>query len=189
MRYSDTETTKVVGIFPAGSSVFVQVLNLNTDSYSTLTTNTAIESSKAPGVFIWDTGNITDVLLAPTSFLVLMTDTINTTHNKITVGGYMSEIQDKLNTPLDVNPLNVHSALDSYTNKDEWNSQGDLTEIANKLIALAAAVDGIPVTTLTIEQHDHLLNLINTDLTLTNVKIDNIPADVEIAEAVWAREF
>ena len=98
MRYGIDETTSIVGIFPDAESVSIQVLNVELDEIMSISESTMTESSHIPGIFSWDTSNIISPPTVPTSIVVKMTSGTDIVYSKMTIGGVIDVIKDKVHT-------------------------------------------------------------------------------------------
>jgi hypothetical protein len=91
MRYSIEEKTVLAGQFDGGVSVSIVIVNIDTDTPLSLVTNVCLESDHIPGLFLFDTTNISTVLTQYTSCAYYMTDGSKNFYGKFSLGGYIDE--------------------------------------------------------------------------------------------------
>ena len=106
MRYKTNENIPLTGLLPVGSTVTIRILNLSTDTLVPVDSNVCVESLVIPGVFVWNTLNITGTIDSYTSMYYEMTNGVVVVSGKFVYGGYI----DILGTPVEV--------ADAVWNKD-----------------------------------------------------------------------
>ena len=91
MRYSDKENAILVGQFNPGSTVTIRILDIAHDSIIPLRTDRCYESTKIPGIFLWDTLNMDlDRVDEYNNLLYEMKDqNDNVYYGKFVIGGYV----------------------------------------------------------------------------------------------------
>lgn len=93
MRYASNENTTLAGIFEPGSNVKIKIINMQDDSLVAVTTDQCTESSNLPGVFLWDTANISQTFDTNTNLLYQMYDANGKTFvGKFVYSGVLDEI-------------------------------------------------------------------------------------------------
>ena len=110
MRYKTTEEIAIVGVLTIGTTVSVKLINLLTDTLVVLNNNACTESSHAPGIYVWNTSNISTPISGYTVLLYEMTDGTNTVQGKFVYGGYIDEQTTQLSgleDKVDAVPTNV----------------------------------------------------------------------------------
>jgi len=63
MRYSNDESTVLVGTFETGKTIKIKVLNIVTDTLVSIKNNNCVESNHIEGVYLWPTNNIENAAL------------------------------------------------------------------------------------------------------------------------------
>jgi len=97
MRYSLNENSVLVGQFEPGSTVNIEILLLETDTLLILDDDVCAESSFMPGVFTWNTSNLSDLnnINGYVNLLYKMTsDQGDDYYGKFVFGGYVDLIDD-----------------------------------------------------------------------------------------------
>jgi len=103
MRYALGENSVLVGQFDTGNTVTIKLLVLDNDLLLTLNSNSCLESTKIPGIFMWNTSNIstTNNLSGYTNVLYeMVSNTGKKYYGKIVYAGYVEN-----NQPIDIQPL------------------------------------------------------------------------------------
>jgi len=118
MRYSASENTTLVGLFDPGLTVTIQILNLDTNTIVNVSDSSCTESA-IPGVYIWNTANITDVLDNANLLYVMTTNTGKTFYGKFTYGGVIDKI-----------------ANDADMSRSYWEIMKDKILTVNKFLSL-----------------------------------------------------
>lgn len=97
MRYKLNEDVTLIGSLPSSSTVTVRLVNMDNDTLVALTTDVCVESVVVPGVYRWNTSNISTPLEGYINCYYEMTDGINIVSGKLVYGGYV----DTLGNPLE----------------------------------------------------------------------------------------
>ena len=97
MRYKTNEDIILTAILPIGVDVTIRILDLVNDVIVILDTNVCTESVFMPGVYTWDTDNITGIIDTHRTMLFEMTDGTNTVIGTFIYGGYI----DTLGSPVE----------------------------------------------------------------------------------------
>jgi len=90
MRYTKDENTILAGNLPTGGDVTIKIINMDTDDLLTLDTDACTESDNIPGLFKFDTVNITDDRTDMISCLYEMSDGTKTFRGKFILSGYVN---------------------------------------------------------------------------------------------------
>jgi hypothetical protein len=92
MRYSNSESTCLLGNFPSGGSVTIKIIDLSTDNLETLTSDVCVESSNIAGLYKFDLDlNMTNS--GYKNFAYEMFDGDNRFRGKFVYGGYVDGTQ------------------------------------------------------------------------------------------------
>ena len=113
MRYKLSEDISLAGKLPAGATVSVKIIDLATDSIVALTSNSATESLNIPGLYLWNTSNISSAVSGYKSCYYEFTDGANVVSGKFVYGGYMEDSDTKLDTIIS-NTDNIANKVWSY---------------------------------------------------------------------------
>lgn len=91
MRYKNDEQTTLGGYLDRDKVVTIKVLD-NTGTAVDLVSNICNESQDAPGLYLWDTSNMTT---EAGSYFYIMSDGINSMPGKFVYGGYLDTVAEK----------------------------------------------------------------------------------------------
>ena len=97
MRYSIGEDAILVGQFSPGSVVTIKIIVLDNDNLLVLDNINCYESTNMPGIFMWNTNNISDTnnINGYINLLYEMTNTEDEKYyGKIVYGGYPDDNTD-----------------------------------------------------------------------------------------------
>lgn len=98
MRYKSTENTVLAGQLPPSTSVTIKIINMETDELIELNDSVCVESIHIPGVYLFNTSNITTQLDIYTNCLYEMSGLDNKGalkkfYGKIVIGGLFNNIE------------------------------------------------------------------------------------------------
>lgn len=91
MRYAQDEKIVLVGQLTADASVDIQILDIDNNELLDLTTSDCVESA-IPGIFLYDTANITDALPERINCVYMMDDGAKKFYGKFVIGGYTNQV-------------------------------------------------------------------------------------------------
>ena len=134
MRYSSSESTTLAGKFTPGSSVTIKVVNIDTDSLLTVTSNVCNESIHIPGLFLFSTNKINSSLQPFTNCAYEMTDGTNIFYGKFVYGGYVdqlprrNEVQDLIS--------NLQTSITDLINNHDGDVKAAIQELESGLIQI-----------------------------------------------------
>ena len=101
MRYNFDENSILAGMLPPGGTVTIKIIRMDTDELLELNNDTCQESQHIPGVYLWDTNNITTQITDYVNCLYIMTDGDKNFYGKFVIGNTLSTNQTNklLNIP------------------------------------------------------------------------------------------
>ena len=101
MRYNFDENSILAGMLPSGKNVTIKIIRMDTDELLELSDDTCHESQHIPGVYLWDTNNISTKVTNYTNCLYVMTDGNKNFYGKFVIGNALSTEQTNklLNLP------------------------------------------------------------------------------------------
>lgn len=114
MRYKLNEDIILAGNLPPGSSVGIQLLNMETDTIINTSTAICSESAVVPGLYTWSTSNITDSLVGYVNVYYEIAGGSQKVSGKFIYGGYIEDDSDKIDN-LDTKIDDIPTAV--------WNHQ------------------------------------------------------------------
>jgi len=142
MRYKLSEDIILAGKLTVGATVTIKILDLATDTFIALTSNSCTESSNIPGLYLWSTNNITTTVTGYKNCYYEMTDNSNTISGKFVYGGYIEDMDTQLD--------GMDSKLDSIdTQLDDVDTQlasvqATASDSNGKIGILQVSVDAVP---------------------------------------------
>lgn len=126
MRYSNSESTKMLGTFDTGSTVTIKVINLDTDTLESLTSNSCTESTHISGMFYWDISNLQNRPNGYQTYAYEMTDGTSTFYGKWVDGGVYDHVEENIGY--------IHQKLTTLIAQGaEGLTEGDLQDIEGRL--------------------------------------------------------
>lgn len=108
MRYSEEETTTLVGQFKPGQTVKIKLIELASDALVSVNNDICIESVHMPGMYLWKTTNITDsTLVGYTNLLYEMkcVEDGKLFYGKFVFGGYVDDENNFTDSVADVEEI------------------------------------------------------------------------------------
>jgi len=92
MRYSSNENTTLVGQLTPNRVVTIKIINILTDTVIPLTNNVCVESNHIPGLYLWNTSNLSiDAITGYTNLIYEMRQGTEVYYGKFIYGGYVDK--------------------------------------------------------------------------------------------------
>jgi hypothetical protein len=114
VRYKLTEEVTLAGKLPAGTTVTIKVLDLETDTLVPLAVDLCVESAIIPGLYRWDTTNFSSDIATYKNFYYEMTNGDEVVSGKFVYGGYI-DTQDTMLVDLQTAVTDVPTAEENAT--------------------------------------------------------------------------
>jgi hypothetical protein len=99
MRYTNKENTVLAGKLPAGNTVTIKIIDMETDTPVILTSDVCNESSSIPGIYLFNLEGNMNKPNEMKNYLYVMSDGNSQFMGKFVYGG---ELQDNIRDILDV---------------------------------------------------------------------------------------